>query len=218
MSRRGIWHEEYWLLLVQLYLKKPQGVKPLYSKGMVDLALDLHIAPDYLQRKMQMLDNPASPRLRRMLDSYAANPSKLLRKVKTVRQMKGFGNAEEFYENVKVNESWQRWWRPVTALPDFADLTPVMIVLILDLYYRLIPDTMVRETPEVVELARLIGIKADVVVEVLEIFRSVDPALPDEGIMLHPLLNPCMQVWKQLDNGSQKRVTELADQLRNYFE
>ena len=32
MNRHALWQDEYWLLLMQLYLKKPEGVKPLYSK------------------------------------------------------------------------------------------------------------------------------------------------------------------------------------------
>lgn len=40
MARHPLWNEEYWLLLLQLYQKKPMGVKPLYSKGMVDLSLN----------------------------------------------------------------------------------------------------------------------------------------------------------------------------------
>lgn len=40
MARHPLWNEDYWLLLLQLYQKKPMGVKPLYSKGMVDLSLE----------------------------------------------------------------------------------------------------------------------------------------------------------------------------------
>ncbi len=29
MARHPLWNEEYWLLLLQLYQKKPMGVKPL---------------------------------------------------------------------------------------------------------------------------------------------------------------------------------------------
>lgn len=57
------WNNEYWLLLMQLYLRKPMGTKPLYSRGMVDLALELHLSPQYLYRKMMQLrrlDTPVS--------------------------------------------------------------------------------------------------------------------------------------------------------------
>ena len=52
MAKHPLWNEEYWLLLLQLYQKKPMGVKPLYSKGMVDLSLELHIPPTYLPHHM----------------------------------------------------------------------------------------------------------------------------------------------------------------------
>ena len=52
MAKHPLWKDEYWLLLLQLYQKKPMGVKPLYSKGMVDLSLEQHIAPEYLHEQM----------------------------------------------------------------------------------------------------------------------------------------------------------------------
>lgn len=45
MAKNIHWQDEYWLLLMQLYLKKPEGVKPLYSKGIVNLSMELHIPP-----------------------------------------------------------------------------------------------------------------------------------------------------------------------------
>ena len=42
------WTDEYWLMLMQVYLKDPVGVKPLYSHEMVDMALELHLPPKYL--------------------------------------------------------------------------------------------------------------------------------------------------------------------------
>ena len=46
MAKHPLWNDDYWLLLLQLYQKKPMGVKPLYSKGIVDLSLELHIQPN----------------------------------------------------------------------------------------------------------------------------------------------------------------------------
>ena len=31
MAKKSNWNDDYWLLVVQLYLRKPVGVKPLYS-------------------------------------------------------------------------------------------------------------------------------------------------------------------------------------------
>ena len=40
------WQDDYWLLLMQLYLKKPVGMKPKYCRSLVELSLELHIAPE----------------------------------------------------------------------------------------------------------------------------------------------------------------------------
>ena len=45
MAKNVSWSDDYWLLLMQLYLRKPVGVKALYSRGLVQLALELHIEP-----------------------------------------------------------------------------------------------------------------------------------------------------------------------------
>lgn len=61
MARHPLWNNEYWLLLLQLYLRKPIGVKPLYSKGIVDLSLELHIQPEFLRRQMFKLQRMTPP-------------------------------------------------------------------------------------------------------------------------------------------------------------
>ena len=55
MAKNTVWHDDDWLLLMQKYLQKPVGVKPLYSRPMVELSLELHIAPQVLQSKMQQI-------------------------------------------------------------------------------------------------------------------------------------------------------------------
>ena len=57
---RTRWTEENWLKLMQVYLKKPAGVKPLYSRDIVNLALELHFSPQSLYRRMVSLTIPAS--------------------------------------------------------------------------------------------------------------------------------------------------------------
>ena len=62
MVKNVRWQDEYWLLLMQLYLKKPEGVKPLYSRGLVDLSLELHIPPQFLYKQMFKLRSLDTPR------------------------------------------------------------------------------------------------------------------------------------------------------------
>ena len=45
MVKNSNWHDDYWLLLMQIYLRRPVGVKPVYCRSMVDLGLELHINP-----------------------------------------------------------------------------------------------------------------------------------------------------------------------------
>ena len=91
MSIPNEWSDDYWLLLMQLYLKKPIGVKTLYSRAMVDLCLELHIPPQTLYEQMFRLRRLDTPRLEKLWNEYAEHPNKLARGVKLLRKMRGFG-------------------------------------------------------------------------------------------------------------------------------
>lgn len=143
MARNQQWQDDYWLPLMQLYLKKPVGVKPVYCKAMVDFAMEIHIAPQILFNKMCEIANAETPRIEHIWQEYGKNPRRLKRAVTLWHQMRGFGN-EHFFEGVDVQETFERDFRPVSA---DSRITPVMLVLILDQYFRLTPITMVAETP-----------------------------------------------------------------------
>ena len=48
----SLWQDDYWILLMQLYQRKPAGMKPLYSRAMIDLCLELHLPPRFLYDRM----------------------------------------------------------------------------------------------------------------------------------------------------------------------
>ena len=133
MAKNVRWQDEYWLLLMQLYLKKPEGVKPLYSRGLVDLSLELHIPPQFLYKQMFKLRSLDTPRMEKLWERYGNNPNRLAKGVKKLRQMKGMGNADEFYDGVETNESFELDFKP---LKEDERLTPVKLIIILDLYFR----------------------------------------------------------------------------------
>lgn len=214
MSKKSKWQDEYWLLLMEIYLQKPVGVKPMYSKKMVDLSLELHIAPNVLFNKMCQIANLETPRIERIWETYGSNPKKLARAVSLYRSMNGFNNAEDFYEGVEVNESFEKDFRPVG---DGIELTPIMLTLILDLYFRLTPITMVVATPEVQQLARLIKVKPQEVVDVLEVFQYCDPYLKRREVTFSPLFLPCQQVWRRYGNADTETLASYAEQLKEYF-
>ena len=214
MAKHPQWSDEYWLLLLQLYLKKPAGLKPLYSRGMVKLGLELHVPPQYLYEQMFRLRQLDTPRIEQLWNKYGKSPKKLTRAIALLRQMKGFGQAGDFYAGVEVNESWERDFRPVNA---DSSLMPVHLILILDLYFRLTPITMAIETPEVIELGRLMKIPAKTIVEVMDVFRFCDPYLNRADLIISPFLAPCQDVWNRFGNGNPERLAALAAQLKSYF-
>ena len=96
-------------------------------------------------------------------------------------------------------------------------MTPVMLILILDLYFRLTPITMVAETPEVQELARLMKLKPQEVAEALEVFQYCDPYLHRKEVTFSPLFLPCQQVWRRFGNANPEDLASYASQLKEYF-
>ena len=214
MAKNSKWQDDYWLLLMQIYLQKPIGIKPMYSRKMVDLSMELHISPAVLFNKMCQIANLETPRIEHIWETYGNNPRKLLRATSLLRGMKGFNNASEFYEGVEVSESFEKDFRPIAEDERF---TPVMLILILDLYFRLTPITMVPETPEVQQLARLIKMKSQDVAEVMEVFQHCDPYLNRKEVTFSPLLLPCQQIWRRYGNADTEELASFASQLKEYF-
>ncbi len=214
MARRPDWHDDYWLLVMQAYLLRPVGIKPMYSRIMVDLSMELHIPPQTLRNRMQQLARLDTPRIERIWNTYSSDRKRLTRAVQLLRDMKGFGAAEDFYEGVEVQESFERDFRPLDEDERF---TPVMLILILNLYFQLTPITMVSSTPEVAELARLLKIKAKDVVEVLDVFQICDPYLERNEVTLSPLLLPCQRVWQRMSDKEPHQLDAFAEELKEYY-
>ena len=211
---RTRWTEENWLMLMQIYLKKPAGVKPLYSRDIVNLALELHFSPKSLYRRMVSLRRLDTPQIERLWKTYASKPRKLAREVELLRTMEGFNNAEAFYEGVEVNESFETDFRPIAECPS---LTPVMLILILDLYFRLTPNTMVPETPEIAVLAKALGISAQQVADIMDIYQQCDPYLHNKQLTEGPLTTHCLSVWQRYGNGDPSDLASYATQLQEYY-
>lgn len=214
MAKKAAWHDDYWLLLLQMYLRRPVGMKPLYSRAMVDLSMELHIPPQALLSRMEMIARLETPRVERIWNTYSQSPQRLERAVHLLREMKGFGAADEFYEGVEVQETFERDFRPLAEDNRF---TPVMLILILNLYFQLTPATMVAATPEVAQLAKLFRLKAADVVEVLDVFQICDPYLERNEVTLSPLLAPCQQVWQRMSDKEPQQIDAMATELKEYF-
>lgn len=214
MAKSSNWSDDYWLLLLQLYLRKPVGLKPMYSKPMVDLAMELHIHPQVLFNKMCQISTLETPRIERIWERYADNPRRLRRAVSLLREMKGYGNADEFYQGVETHESFEKDFRPVS---EHSAWTPVGLILVLDLYFRLTPNTMVKDTPEVQELARLLRMRVTDVVEVMDVFQHIDPYLNRRDVMFNDLFSPCSDVWHRFGDKDTEKLAQFAQQLKDYY-
>ncbi len=214
MAKNQNWQDDYWLLLMQLYLRKPVGVKPMYSRDMVDLSLELHIAPQALFARMCEIANLETPRVERIWQEYARNPKRLSRAVSLLRSMMGFNSNGNFYEGVELEETFERDFRPLKADPR---LKPIDLILILDLYFRLTPATMVKETPEVQELARLIRQPEALVLEVMDVYQHCDPYLNRHDVTFSPLMLSCQQMWQRYGNSDIRKLASYAEQLKDYY-
>jgi hypothetical protein len=214
MAKTTTWQDEYWLPVMQLYLRKPTGPKPIYSRDTVELGMELHIHPQQLHKRMMQLTALNTPRLERIWQRYAESPRSLARAVRLWREMKGFGSAGEFYEGVEVQETFEKDFRPLAEDQRFC---PAMLILVLDLYFQLVPATMVAQTPEVVQLAQLLKLKAEDVEEVLYLFQLCDPYLNRVDLSMSPLLLPCQQVWRRFEKGGPTQLSAFARELKEYF-
>lgn len=214
MATHLLWSDEYWLLLLQLYQQKPAGVKPLYSRQLVKLSLELHIPPQNLYEQQFVLRQRNMPVMRLIWETYGDNQRKLNRDVRKLRALKGFGQPKKFYEGVEVKETFEKDFMP---LPQNERLTPVMLIMILDLYFRLTPITMVTETPEVKEMAKTLKLAPATVVEILDVFQFCDPYLNRDDLMISPLLLPCQEIWTRYGNDNPNKLSSLAAQLHEYF-
>ncbi len=217
-QKTAFWNNEYWLLLMQLYLQKPEGVKPMYARSMVDLALELHIRPDVLYEQMMKLRQIDTPRMERLWKQYGKSPKRLAQGVKKLREMKGFRNAEAFYDGVEMSlAEWEKDFQPIEMAERKETILPIQLIMILDQYFRLTPSTMVASTPEVKEMARLLKLPVETVVEIMEVFQICDPYLKRDAMMISEFLQPCQQIWKRYGNDQPEKLAALAAQLKTYF-
>ena len=214
MAKNQNWQDDYWLLLLQLYLQEPVGIKATYNRLLVMLSLELHIPPQELRSRMSEIAKLDTPRVERIWHDYARNPQRLNRAVRLLHEMKGFNSGGDFYEGVAVQETIERDFRP---LSEDERLMPMMLTIILDLYFQLTPPTMAAETPEVQQLATLISIPVALLIEVLKVFCYCDPYLGRPDMSNNRLLSPCRQMWQRFGNGDPLQLSRYAEELKDYF-
>ena len=76
---------------------------------------------------------------------------------------------------------------------------------------------MVAETPEVQELAKMMKLQPQEVVEAMEAFQHCDPYLNRKDVADGALAQACQQVWRRFGNAEPQDLESYADQLKEYF-
>jgi hypothetical protein len=76
---------------------------------------------------------------------------------------------------------------------------------------------MVPETPEVQELAKLIKVRPQEVIEIMKLFQYCDPYLNRKDQPDSTLLAPCQEIWRRYGNAETEQLAAYAEQLKEYF-
>ncbi len=211
------WNNEYLLFLMQLYLESPVGLKPLYSRSLVNLSLELHIEPQTILKKMQEFEENKenTPSLKHLWNTYSNNPKKLNDAVCKIRKMRGFGKAEKFYKDVKTIQSFENMFLPIEG---YKNILPVMLVMVLKVYPTIMPTAMEENTPEIVDLSKQLGISKKNVLLIMQTFLACDPIMNREKDENDSLYKACSEVWREYANDSPEKLNKRVEELKEYFE
>ena len=180
--------------------------------------MQLHLKPADIVDRLDTVHTHSNAQVERLLVHYTAHPKLLRRDAGLLASMSGFGNSSAFYDGVATAEPhFVRMYRPMHGTP----YTPAMLTVMLDLYFRLVPATMVPTTPEVVDMARRTGLAVEQVIEVLHTFLYIDPcarhrdgSAPACAALLTTL---CGNVWHDLDDGNPMTVAREAEKYLQYY-
>lgn len=211
------WNDENLLFLMQLYLEEPVGLKPLYSRSLVNLSLDLHIEPQLILKKMQEIEESKdkTPSLKFLWDTYSDDKEKLDEAVRKIRKMRGFGKPEKFYKNVKTVSSFESMFLPIEG---YKNIIPVMLIMVLKVYPTILPTAMEVTTPEIVDLSKLLGIKPKSVLKIMTTFLQCDPIMNRKKDEDDALYKACLEVWREYANDTPDKLRKKVEELKDYFE
>ena len=136
MAKNQNWQDDYWLLVMQLYLRKPVGVKPMYSRDAIFLCMELHIAPEQLFARQCEIAHLETPRIERIWEEYGRNPKRLTRAVSLLRNMIGFNSSGDFFDGVETKETFERDFRPLEGEERLLPISLIIIFQHCDPYLR----------------------------------------------------------------------------------
>ncbi len=190
------WTKEESILVLDLYFKKPAGMKKKDSPQILDLANTIGRTPNAVYRKM-----------------YG-----FLRWYPTIPLL--------FYDEVEdENDPFQPFWNEYFLDPKKlnrdakAILSDIRVyTLTLYLYFHLVPNTMAPKVPEVVALAKLVKRSPAFIVEILHNYLSCDPFMRGKATQASTTLQKtCRLIWERYDKNISKLATTV-EYITSYYQ
>ncbi len=190
------WTKEESVLVLDLYFRKPVGMKKKDSPLILDLAQTIGRTPSAVYRRMY-----------EFLRWYPTIPLFYCEDVED--------------ENDPFQPFWHEYFTDSKKLHKDAEayLSEIRIyTLTLHLYFHLLPDTMVPKVPEVVALAKLVRKPVNTIVEILHNYLSCDPFMRGKTQQASTTLEKlCSLVWKRYE-GNLPKLNSAAEHITAFYQ
>ncbi len=186
------WTTEEAILVLDLYMSKPKGMRPATDEQLVNLAQLLGRTPESLCRRMQKFQQ-----------WYPVLP---------------FDVTEPIYndENPAI---WNEYFaQPRKAHKEAPSILEEFCIgtLVLNLYFQLIISTMNEKVPEVVELGKLVKRPAKAIAGMLLSYASLDPFMKDGPAVDLPASSVQRQLWNRYADDMDK-LSHVAKYIESHY-
>lgn len=186
------WTKDESILVLDLYMEKPKGMKNVECEKVICLAQLLGRTPESLCRRMQKFQQ-----------WYPVLP---------------FDTTDDLY----VDEDPAIWNEYFLCPQKAHQEAPAILdefcagTLVLNLYFQLIINTMSEKSPEVNEVAKLTKRSAASIVNMLYGYASMDPFLKESPTPNQPLSSICTQLWTRYAD-DMDQLSRVAKYIESHY-
>ncbi|WP_106485218.1 hypothetical protein [Bacteroides sp. Marseille-P3684] len=186
------WSKEESLLVLDLYLSKPVGMKSVTDETLVDRAQLLGRTPDAFCRRMMQFQQ-----------WYPVLPFDAGEDV--------FGDDNPAVWSIYFGQPKLAHREAAALLKDFCIGT-----LVLNLYFQLIISTMNEKVPEVMALARQVKRPAKEIVALLHVYAALDPFVKDHPADDLAIPSVYRQLWSRYADDMDK-LSRVAKYVEGHY-
>ena len=76
---------------------------------------------------------------------------------------------------------------------------------------------MVPETPEIIDLGKLMKVSPKLIAEAMAVYQYCDPYLNRQKAPESKVFEACKDIWNRYGNGNPDKLNQLAIKLQEYF-